>query len=172
MQIVIPSAIPFGYKLAPENDEASWAVTRNEAGDLRLERRVIPMTRIAPAIPEGMKPAPAEEEGSWIQKVDDGGEPYLEQKLVPLTAAEIVALNPVPREVTNFQARAALLVAGLFEVVDAALKAGNDPVALQAWEYANTIARDGELVNRLAAQLNLTQANLDDLFRNAGRIQA
>lgn len=79
----------------------------------------------------------------------------------------------VPQEVTNFQARAALLRAGLFEVVDAAIMAlPRTKEAWQAWEYANTISRGGALVNAMAFSLGLTEAQIDDLFRAAAQIEA
>jgi hypothetical protein len=79
---------------------------------------------------------------------------------------------PVPDEVTNFQARAALIAAGLFDAVDAAVRARPSPIALQAWDYANTIKRHGALVTEVAAELDLTEQQLDDLFRAAALIEA
>jgi hypothetical protein len=79
---------------------------------------------------------------------------------------------PVPRVVTNFQARAALMQADLFETVNAAVMGGSDALAKQAWEYANEITRDGALVNSLATGLGLTSAQLDDLFRAASVVEA
>lgn len=79
---------------------------------------------------------------------------------------------PVPRVVTNFQARAALMQADLFDTVNTAVMGGTDALAKQAWEYANEITRDGALVNSLAAGLGLTAEQLDDLFRQAATIEA
>jgi hypothetical protein len=79
---------------------------------------------------------------------------------------------PVPDKVTNFQARAALIAAGLFDAVDAAVRASDDPIALQAWDYANEVTRNGALVNGLASGLGLTAEQLDDLFRAAAVIEA
>lgn len=98
--------------------------------------------------------------------------------VVPLTPEEIAAaaaaaLPPVPTAVTNFQARAALLSAGLFGQVDAAIKAQpQDSPAYQAWEYANEITRNGTLVNSVAVTLGFTATQLDDLFRQAATIEA
>lgn len=86
--------------------------------------------------------------------------------------AAMQAAAPVPQRVTNFQARAALMAAGLFDQVDTALKTAGDPMALQAWEYANEVARGGALVNGLVASLGWTHAQLDDLFRVAALIEA
>ena len=80
---------------------------------------------------------------------------------------------PVPAEVTMFQARAVLLQAGLFDAVnDAMFALGPKAVAFQAWEYANTMSRTGALVSAMAAQLGLTGAQVDDMFRAAAQIEA
>lgn len=78
----------------------------------------------------------------------------------------------IPREVTNFQARAALIAVGKFELVDSALKASGNPLALQAWEYANNVSRYGPLVLSMASQLGFTEEELDELFYNASFIEA
>lgn len=94
--------------------------------------------------------------------------------LVPLSPEEIEAQRPpVPDRVTNFQARAALLEAGLFATVDDALLAlPVDSPERQAWEYANELTRYGALVNGMANQLGLTGDQLDALFRRAAEIEA
>jgi hypothetical protein len=79
---------------------------------------------------------------------------------------------PVPAEVTNFQARAALIGAGLFDQVDTAVRTSGNAVAVQAWDYANTITRNGTLVNAIGAGLGLSAEQLDDLFRAAAVIEA
>jgi response regulator RpfG family c-di-GMP phosphodiesterase len=81
------------------------------------------------------------------------------------------ALAPVPTEVTNFQARAALRRAGLLEPVHAALLAAGGE-AWDAWEYANHLYRNGALVKAFAAQLGFTEEEIDDLFRVAAGIEA
>lgn len=79
----------------------------------------------------------------------------------------------VPQQVTNYQARAALLAAGLFEQVDAAVKAqGPTSAAFQAWEYANSVYRNSPLIAGLGAALGLTAAQIDDLFRAAAAIDS
>lgn len=86
---------------------------------------------------------------------------------------------PVPREVTNFQARAVMMArpdpsgqrVSLFEAVDAALRAEGGQ-AWQAWEYANTLTRDGVLVAAMAGRLGLSPDQLDALFTAAARVEA
>jgi hypothetical protein len=84
---------------------------------------------------------------------------------------------PVPSFVTNAQARVILLRTPsgpgrtLFDDVDAACHSiGGETLAF--WDYANEITRNGQLVRNLAAQLGLTDAQLDELFRQAKLIEA
>lgn len=79
--------------------------------------------------------------------------------------------TPVPGEVTNFQARAALRRAGLLKRVHDALQAEGGE-AWDAWEYANHFYRNGALVQAFAAQLGFTEEQIDDLFRAAASIEA
>lgn len=101
-------------------------------------------------------------------------------------AAPVVVAPPVvvPTSVTNFQARAALMLlpgpaagATLFKTVDDALRAGQTAdaaglFAWQAWEQAGTFMRDGALIGRLAAGFGLDGPALDALFIRASAIEA
>ena len=77
----------------------------------------------------------------------------------------------MPMSVTPRQARLALLQIGKLDAVSAALAAIPDPARRTAaqieWEYATVIDRNSPLVQSLAAGLNLTDAQLDDLFTQA-----
>jgi hypothetical protein len=75
---------------------------------------------------------------------------------------------PVPRSVTPLQARRALRAAGLMPAVEAALAEADDD-ARDAWEYAIEVRRDDPLLAALAAQVGLTTAQVDDLFRDAAQ---
>ena len=79
---------------------------------------------------------------------------------------------PVPEEVSRFQARAALLGAGLLSFVEAAIAASGNPLAQLAWADAQTFRRDSPTVAAMSAVLGLTDAQLDDLFRSAAGITA
>lgn len=73
----------------------------------------------------------------------------------------------VPEAVTARQARLALLAAGHLPAVVAALEAmpGTEGEAARIeWEYALGIERQSPLVLALAAQLGLTEAQVDALF--------
>lgn len=100
---------------------------------------------------------------------------------IDLTPEEIAALPPpapplVPQQITNFQARALLMqLPGsaegrtLFQDVDDKLQALGG-VAWQAWEYTTVFPRDSALIATVAAQFNLTSAQIDDMFRTAETI--
>jgi hypothetical protein len=77
----------------------------------------------------------------------------------------------VPFSVTPFQAKAAILQAGLLPAVEAALAAAS-PIAQLAWSDAVAFTRDSPTINSLAAQLGLTPAQVDDLFTVAAAIEA
>lgn len=73
--------------------------------------------------------------------------------------------------VSMFQARAALMAAGLYDTVDAAMQQAGG-VNLVAWEYATEVRRDSPMVQAMAQQLGLTDEQVDDLFRQASQITA
>lgn len=79
---------------------------------------------------------------------------------------------PVP-VVSAFQARAALLQAGLLDDVETYMaQPETDPFVRLAWDKAQEFRRDSPTVNSLAAPLGLTTFQLDDLFRFAKTITA
>lgn len=78
----------------------------------------------------------------------------------------------VPSFVTNYQARRALIDAGLFDTVDSMIQSlsKNSP-EYQSWEYANFVYRESEIITTLGQQLGLTVAQIDNLFVEANKIQ-
>jgi len=78
---------------------------------------------------------------------------------------------PVPEVVSMFQARAILMVHGLYDTVDAALKQAGG-INLLAWEYATEVQRHSPLVMAMAQQLGLTNEQVDQLFIEAAQITA
>jgi hypothetical protein len=79
----------------------------------------------------------------------------------------------IPQEIANWRARAALEIAGLLPTVEAALAAMTGPegiVARNAWNSGASLARNGPTVVALAAQLNLTDAQVDALFQQAASL--
>jgi hypothetical protein len=100
---------------------------------------------------------------------------FLEAKQADeLEAANEAAKRYVPTSVTLYQARAALIQAGLMDKVSAAIAAIKDDkaraLALNDWEYAPRVRRDSALVQSLAVGLKLDDAALDALFVAAGAL--
>lgn len=101
--------------------------------------------------------------------------------VIALTPAEIAARRKAvtPVAVTLFQIRAALHAlpgkadpnTTLFDEVDAAVKALGG-VALQAWEYAHEVTRNGATVAQVAGAFGISDAELDELFISAAGIVA
>jgi hypothetical protein len=92
---------------------------------------------------------------------------------VEILPQDIPAPPPVsvPKVVTRFQARAALLQAGLLPQVEA-LMANATPMAKIAWSDVQEFRRTSPLLLSMAAAMNLTSAQLDQLFITASGIEA
>jgi hypothetical protein len=75
----------------------------------------------------------------------------------------------VPQVVSPKQARIALLNAGLLDQVQAAVDAAGGATKI-AWEYATEISRTDPLIETLAQSLQLTDAQVDQLFTAAAQI--
>lgn len=93
------------------------------------------------------------------------------------TPEQVAAMSPppppsaVPQVISRFQARAALLQAGLLDAVTAQIEASPDPMARLAWAEAVEFKRSSPLLNGLADALGLTSEQVDDLFRQGARIE-
>jgi len=72
---------------------------------------------------------------------------------------------------SRFQARAALLQAGLLSTVEAAI-AQADPITQMAWTDAVEFRRNSPTISALAQSLSLSDQQLDDLFTSAMAIEA
>lgn len=96
--------------------------------------------------------------------------------MVAAGEAEIVepapVAPPVPQVVSRFQARAALLAAGLLDDATAAIEASGDAFTKLAWAEASEWRRDSALVVGMATSIGLTSGQIDDLFRAAAKITA
>ena len=82
---------------------------------------------------------------------------------------EMQARNPVPRQVTMRQARLALLSAGLLDDVEMVIAAAGREAQLE-WEYAAVVERSNPAVAAVQQQESLTDAQIDDLFREAAKL--
>lgn len=79
--------------------------------------------------------------------------------------------EPVPVVISRFQARAALMDAGLLADVELAL-ADADPIAQLAWAEATEWRRDSPTIAALAEAIGLTDVQVDALFLSAAEIFA
>lgn len=74
-------------------------------------------------------------------------------------------------ECSPYQARVALLQAGLLDTVQNTIDAlPTDAPARIAWEYATVIRRDSEFINAVGTMLNLSDEQIDNLFNDARQI--
>lgn len=72
---------------------------------------------------------------------------------------------------TPFQGRMALSDAGLLAGVEAAITAADEKTKV-AWEYALEWKRTSPMIVALATALNMTDTQVDDLFKAAAQIEA
>jgi hypothetical protein len=84
---------------------------------------------------------------------------------------EFAGYEPVPAEIQMWQARTALLRAGLLFNVEQVVKASTDPEIKIAWEYAPNVVRRSAFVSALAGALGLTDEQIDDLFIEGAKIK-
>lgn len=94
---------------------------------------------------------------------------YLQADWETMRDDEMRARNPVPQQVTMRQARLALLNAGLLDNVEVVIAAAGREAQLE-WEYAAVVDRSNPVVAAVQQQEALTDAQIDDLFREAAKL--
>ena len=94
---------------------------------------------------------------------------YVQQDWETMRDDEMRARNPVPHQVTMRQARLALLRAGLLDDAEAIIAAAGRE-AMMEWEYATVVDRSNPAVAAVQQQESLTDAQIDDLFREAAKL--
>ena len=94
---------------------------------------------------------------------------YLQADWETMREDEMRARNPVPQQVTMRQARLALLSAGLLDDVEAVISAAGRAAQLE-WEYAAVVDRSNPAVAAVQQQQGMTDAQIDDLFREAAKL--
>jgi hypothetical protein len=120
----------------------------------------------------------------WAYEEDGSQDEFIPPDFTLLSPSELIAIRAqqaaaaaaaeaaiVPDSVTPFQAKAALLQAGLLDAVLAAIAAA-PRISQLAWAEATEFRRNSPTVLSLASTLGLTGAQLDDLFRAAKGIEA
>lgn len=103
------------------------------------------------------------------------GEPLPEwtKALTPCAVQAPVAVVSVPPVVSSFQARAALMLAGLLDDVEALMSAPGTPaLAKLAWADAMEFERQSPTIAALAGAVGLTEQDIDALFITAAGIKA
>lgn len=98
--------------------------------------------------------------------------------LTAMSAEEVAAQlapkpAPPPTTVSMRQARLALLAAGLLQSVEASISALPEPQQTAArieWDYSSEVYRDKPFVLMLAAALDLTGEQIDNLFITAANL--
>ena len=94
---------------------------------------------------------------------------YVQQDWETMREDEMRARDPVPQQVTMRQARLALLSAGLLDDVEMVIAAAGRAAQLE-WEYAAVAERSNPAVAIVQQQKALTDAQIDDLFREAAKL--
>ena len=94
---------------------------------------------------------------------------YLQADWETMREDEMRARDPVPQQVTMRQARLALLNAGLLDDVEVVIAAAGREAQLE-WEYAAVVDRSNPAVAAVQQQEALTDAQIDDLFREAAKL--
>ena len=94
---------------------------------------------------------------------------YVQADWETMREDEMRARNPVPQQVTMRQARLALLSAGLLDDVEMVIAAAGREAQLE-WEYAAVVERSNPAVAVVQQQKSLTDAQIDDLFREAAKL--
>lgn len=95
----------------------------------------------------------------------------------PSADAPVVTVAPsdVPNEVPMWAVRDLIESMGLLSQVDAMIEAIPDAAARRKtrnqWQYGNFIVRSHPMILALGAQLGFTEAQVDDLFRQASQLK-
>lgn len=108
---------------------------------------------------------------SWAADWPDAGDAGPGWSYANGVFAPVQAVVPVPESVSAFQAKAALMAAGILPQVEATI-AQADAFTQLAWAEALQFRRDSPAIAALSAALGLTSAQVDDLFRTAATISA
>lgn len=129
-----------------------------QAAGIRLVRSTVPPSPDAGM--EVVEGPPEPRDGFWWQTWQQ-------------RPAQASAPPPVPADVALWQFRAALKLNGWFARVEQALGQLTAPdavVAAEMFEYGNQILRHSALADALISVLDVTEQEVDDLFRAAVKI--
>lgn len=137
-------------------DNPNVSFPREMSDELLAEYNMFPVIAVEPPqIGPGQalrEETPELIDGKWMQKweVDE----------VPM---------PVPQIISARQVRLILLQQGLLETVGAMIEQQEEAVRIE-WEYATEFRRDNPLLTGLAANLGLTDEQIDEFFIAAAQL--
>jgi hypothetical protein len=77
----------------------------------------------------------------------------------------------IPSQVPMWAVRTVLQNDGLFDQAQAAITASTDNALKNVWEYGNFADRNSKAIASLAATLNLTDAQVDQMFIDANSLE-
>ena len=100
------------------------------------------------------------------------GDGYVDGKFVPAPKPPAPP-EPIPGAVTMRQARLALIDAGKYAQVNAAIHSMPGAEGLRAqveWDFAGTVERASPIVGMMGQLLALDEEQLDNLFRSAAKL--
>jgi hypothetical protein len=78
---------------------------------------------------------------------------------------------PVPQSVPMWAVRTVLQNDGLFDQAQTLIAASTDNALKNVWEYGNFADRNSNAIKSLATALNLTDAQVDQMFIDANNIE-
>lgn len=78
---------------------------------------------------------------------------------------------PIPQQVPMWAVRTVLQNDNLFDQAQAAITASTDNALKNVWEYGNFADRNSKSIASLAATLNLTDAQVDQMFIDANSLE-
>lgn len=125
--------------------------------------RVVNVAEVEPgAVPDFM--------ADWVD-TEEAGPGWLWSEADGFTPPEQVEETaPVPAVVSRLQARLALLGAGMLQAVEDHIADSGDAMLQLVWAEATEWRRDSPTIATIAAALELTEDQVDQLFRAAGEI--
>jgi len=124
---------------------------------------------------EGPQPPLTENQYASYDGVEEiSGQWFTKYVAVDYTIEELAARTEQWRQsasCTPFQGRMALADAGLLSDVETAVAAADEKTRV-AWEYALLWQRTSPMIAALAGALQMSEAQIDDLFKAAAQISA